>query len=197
MTPYFELLDLPALPDHLEQEIQQRLHSPELYRAQKSHQHTPGFAEYSSRQVTHVTGKLATSVVADRYLASDELKAWVQTNIHATPLSVNISITNQASNTFGPHVDFNRNESLLYIIEAGGANVTTKWWQQHGHPIRRPEMQDITNGWATGFNNYSQLTERASICIPPRTWIRFCDTAILHSVENLETQRLTIQIPIR
>lgn len=197
MKPYFELLDLPIVPDHLEQEIQLRLQRPDLYQAKKSHQHAPGFAEYSSRQVTHVTGEVKTSVVADRYLASDELIDWVKDHVSPDPLSVNINITNKASNTFGPHVDFNRSESLLYIIESGGPNVVTKWWQQHGHPIRRPEMQDISKGWATGFNDYSQLTERASICIPPRTWIQFCDTAILHSVENLETQRLTIQIPIR
>jgi hypothetical protein len=136
-------------------------------------------------------------VVADRYLASDELIAWVTANIHSAPKSININITNQASNTFGPHVDFDRSESFLYVIDTGGPNVVTKWWQQNGYPVSRPEMQDISNGWATGFNDYSQLTERASICIPPRTWIHFCDTAILHSVENLESSRLAIQIPIR
>jgi len=197
MKPYFELLNLPVLPDFLEQEIQQRLRHPDLYRAKKSHQNAPGFAEYSTRQVTHVNGETKTSVVADRYLASDELIAWITANIHSSPKSININITNRASNTFGPHVDFNRSESFLYVIDTGGENVVTKWWQQNGYPISRPEMQDISNGWATGFNDYSQLTERASICIPPRTWIHFCDTAILHSVENLESSRLAIQIPIR
>lgn len=194
MKPYFELVDLPVLPDHLEQEIKQRL-LPE-FKAIKSHQGIPGFSNYHLRKLTDVDGSKKTSVFSDRYQSSEELVKWVTDNIHPSPSSVNINLTNLASDSFGPHVDYNRRSILIYAIEPGGPNVVTKWWQQLGHPLCRPEMQDVSNGWAINCDDYSQLTERASICIPPRTWVRFCDTSILHSVENLETQRLTIQIPI-
>jgi len=197
MKPYFEFLDLPVLPQHLEQEIRQRLHDPESFRAVKSHRTIPGFENYHLRQLTQQDGVAKTSVFADRYHPSDELVAWVLENIHPAPKNVQINITNQASDSFGPHVDFNRSELLLYVLDPGGSNVLTTWWQQHGHPVHRPEMQDTSKGWAINCDDYSQLTQLTSVCIPPHTWIHFCDTSILHSVENLETTRLTIQIPIR
>lgn len=195
MKPYFEILDLPAVPDHLEQEIRKRVLLPE-FKVIKSHLNIPGFSDYHLRKLSDVNGSKKTSVFSDRYQSSKELVEWVSSNVYTLPASVNINITNLASDSFGPHVDYNRRSILIYVIEQGGTNVLTKWWQQLGYPLHRPEMQDVSNGWAINCDDYSQLEERASICIPPRTWIRFCDTSILHSVENLESQRLTIQIPI-
>lgn len=195
MKPYFEILDLPAVPDRFEQEIRKRVLLPE-FKVVKSHLNVPGFSNYHLRKLSDVDGSKKTSVFSDRYQSSQELVEWVSANIYPSPSSVNINITNLASDSFGPHVDYNRRSILIYVIEQGGPNVLTKWWQQIGHPLHRPEMQDVSNGWAINCDDYSQLEERASICIPPRTWIRFCDTAILHSVENLESPRLTIQIPI-
>lgn len=197
MKPYFEILDLPEIPLHLIQEIRLRLDNDKQFLAKKSYQNLPGFEEYRNRKLLCQDKKTKISVTAERYLPSDELTLWIMTNVHATPISVNINLTNIKSDSFGPHVDPGRRQIMMYVIDPGGENVVTKWWQQIGHSIIRTDLQDLTSKYNADVSDYTQLKECASLCIRPGQWVKFCDTAILHSVENLISPRLTVQIPIQ
>jgi hypothetical protein len=194
---FFEILDLPPIPLHLIQEIRLRLENDKQFLAKKSYQTLPGFEEYRNRKLLHPNGEIKSSVTADRYLPSDALTLWIATNVHSNPISININLTNVNSDTFGPHVDPGRRQIIIYVIDPGGDNVTTKWWQQIGYPVIRTDLQDITLKYNADVSDYTQLKECASLCIRPGQWVKFCDTAILHSVENLITPRLTVQIPIQ
>lgn len=193
---FFEILDLPPIPLHLIQEIRERLGNDTKFLAKKSYQSLAGFEEYRNRKLSYTNGEIKLSVTADRYLPSDALTSWITTNVHVNPISININLTNVNSNTFGPHVDPGRRQIIIYVIDPGGDDVTTKWWRQIGYPVIRTDLQDITLKYNADVSDYTQLEECASLRISPGQWVKFCDTAILHSVENLTSCRLTVQIPI-
>ena len=63
------------------------------------------------------------------------------------------------------HIDVGRSVCYNYILQAGGSNVETVWWNDNKEIYRT--------------------------CIPEKKWHKL-DVSIEHSIENIETERVSI-----
>jgi hypothetical protein len=72
-------------------------------------------------------------------------------------------------------------------MEPGGPNVTTNFWKEQGYSVHR-EMKSFGC-------DYSQLELLHTEQWPLRTWI-LLNTNVLHSVENLDKQRIQFQVSL-
>ena len=87
-------------------------------------------------------------------------------------------------NFLGPHLDDPsfRTVGHLYILQTGGSNVRTKWYDI------KDEFKhcEITN---YAYVPYSRLIEIEDHKLEEGTWVRF-NFSKIHSVENIETLRI-------
>tara|TARA_Y100001949_G_scaffold165363_1_gene161029 strand:- start:95 stop:517 length:423 start_codon:yes stop_codon:yes gene_type:complete len=67
------------------------------------------------------------------------------------------------------HTDVVRPVCYNYILEAGGSNVQTVWWESDKEIYR--------------------------ICLPEKRWHKI-NTTVEHTIENIETERLSITVYI-
>lgn len=94
-------------------------------------------------------------------------------------------------NFVGPHVDWEeglvndgRQETILYLIKAGGSNVRTRWYEL------KDEYKHLK---VTAFRviPYERLDLVEDHCLEERTW-HFFNHAKIHSVENQESLRIAL-----
>ena len=90
---------------------------------------------------------------------------------------------------FAPHIDPSdaRTHCINYILNVGGQNVETVWYDikpEHRH--RKIECAPIPN---------ERLTETERHLLKPETWYQL-KTDVPHSVENIESIRLSISIAL-
>lgn len=117
-----------------------------------------------------------------------EVKTWIDHNIMRSWHEADVNMINRESPSLGPHCDLGVSHRLLYLLETGGENVETVWWQELGKNIY-PDL----GHWVADYN---QLVELERISLKKRQWY-LIDTRVLHSVENLETDRVAIQISMK
>jgi hypothetical protein len=81
------------------------------------------------------------------------------------------------------------------VVESGGPNVETVWWQEQGFSVERPDKLPVNNngGFYTSSDDYSKLTELERVCLPVGKWVRM-NTLVLHSVENITGVRTIVKI---
>jgi hypothetical protein len=85
------------------------------------------------------------------------------------------------------HTDLSRDFLLLYLLEGGGPEHRTVFYQEIGMPkIRERDMRVL---------DYSNLIELGGLQIPLKSWI-LMQTQILHGVENIPNHRISFQIGI-
>lgn len=91
-----------------------------------------------------------------------------------------------AGSILAPHVDKIRGEfCVIWVIEPGGENVETIWWQQEGFPVvREGGLKTI---------NYPALNPINRVAWKKNSWGVF-RTNILHSVEPITTTRIGFTI---
>ena len=122
------------------------------------------------------------------YFASDDLKKWVADNISPNFMRLvhrNSYIDNKIDCRYPPHTDKKRSTALIYqTVNSGG---TIKYWK-HKDPNYSP-------GQHFKVTNYDMLTEMVSYPTPYNIWY-IMDTTVIHSVENLNSDRLSIQLEL-
>lgn len=84
----------------------------------------------------------------------------------------------------GPHSD-PRRWAMFYLIERGGNNAHTSFWLENGHGVER--CGNVT------VNDYDKLTLVDRFQWPVKQWVLF-NPRVIHSVENLEDTRISLQI---
>jgi hypothetical protein len=190
---FYKILNLPVVPEHYEGLIRSAVLDSKNF-IKKEHNTQHGYAQYQERQIKKSNGDTVQSVLANRYQLNQEVHQWLLANIHPCPTKQNISYYNAVSDTMGPHVDTGRNEVWLYVIDPGGDNVETVWYQESGHPICRPDMQQTDSCYTNAARcDYANLIELERFKIPKHTWVAI-DALVIHSVEGLTSNRLTIQV---
>jgi hypothetical protein len=180
---YKILYNLPKIPKNYLTELQ-NLYSDNtktLYNVYPS-------ADYVGRTL-QINDRSIVSTQSNRYKLSTHFTQWIQDNIvdDWTECSFSITHANNTSAVHGAHIDHSRTYLLLYLVEPGGQNATVTWYQEHGYPVFRPDALGRT------VCNYSDLTTIDQFQPPLHTWVVY-NVRILHGVENLDSDRIGIQI---
>ena len=190
MFTYKIMNQLPPVPTYF---IEQALCNVKGTPIPKVHASLPGIDEYRTRTLTMPDGQQIQSAGSQRYPMSLEYESWVKENIKSEWAVCCINRHTQVSNTMGPHIDDQTNELLYFILQEGGDNVETVWWQENGCEIERPDKLPTLDYYDTAVNDYNKLTEIDRIKIPAGVWVRM-NTMILHSVENITGVRIGLSI---
>lgn len=170
---YCKFLDLPKVPDHFAREILSQ-EPGEVLRDYQGWVHTK-----DGRQVMSARNPF--------YYASEELEQWLKENIVSKYNDVGVRYAHYepGTTTAGVHTDQTRRYVLQYLLATG--NGVLKFWQEKGQPV-------VRDGRYTS-NNYDDLELLESFDIPTGVWI-LLNTNILHSVEGLSSDRVSVQVSL-
>lgn len=190
---YYKVLDLPVLPVELEQQLWQQYHAPDreqfaistnkFLHPELATKPNPGDVQGQRDGETFINCR------GSRYSVEDNIHQWVNKNICQDWIEAGIYVIHGDQNhgTILPHTDQTRALSLLYLLDAGGSDVSTEFWQEKNYSIHR-EMKTLTG-------NYNLLDLLKSVQWPLKTWI-LLNTNILHSVEQMTAKRVHFQISL-
>jgi hypothetical protein len=194
MTYTYKVLDIPQVPDYLVKQALEIVAEDSKKKDIANWHGLPGYSEYRHRKVQHLNGHVFITVGTTRYRVSEEFEEWVRENFSGTKTTLcGVSVMDvNHSKTMAPHVDTSRNYTIQYLLDTGGSNVETVWWKEHGKPVVRPDLRQNYDPSST-IQDYSNLVEIDRIKAEPNVWISL-HSAILHSIENLETPRIAFQV---
>jgi hypothetical protein len=199
MFTYVVLDHLPPVPDKFKKVVTDLLAKEDLspyrdYEKSNNIQNTAGtiVPGYQNRQLL-INGKSITSTQSMRFNIGEEWIDWIRANIYpdAELSSSGVSVTT-GSRYHGAHCDATRNYALIYLIDPGGDNVETVFWQEHGHPIVRPRINNVDQLFVSDYN---YLTEIDRVRFPANRWV-LMNTRILHGVENIDATRIAYQVKV-
>lgn len=117
----------------------------------------------------------------------DGWQEWCRENIDLSCFHSGVAVNDGPSAYHGPHADAGRTWALLYLIEPGGQNVTTSWWQHPDHPLVLHEDLYPKASW-----HYHELRLVARSRFEAGNWYLF-HGRVLHSVENATGRRISLQ----
>lgn len=171
MIWYCKFLDLPLIPESVLTDV---LCSLTVMRDYKGWAHT----------------KLNEKILsADNpfYHANDKLTKWLDNNILSSYNDVGIRYARfeDGKTTTGIHTDQTRKFVLQYLLESG--NGILNFWKESNQPI-------VRDGRVT-LNSYDNLELLETYHLPEKQWV-LLNASILHSVENLTSDRISIQISL-
>jgi hypothetical protein len=125
-----------------------------------------------------------------RYLGRKPLDAdtleWVHANIIDDYQRIGYAAISAPCH--GPHIDRNRLFVLQYVIDPGGPDVTTVFYEPKHQKV------EIDHDWHC--NNYDDLEVTRVYRIPPKKWCLINARHSLHSTEGITTSRKSIQIAL-
>jgi hypothetical protein len=146
-------------------------------------------------------GRILKSCEYFNYELDSVLKNWIFENIPGTKKMKSFPFK-QVSKTIdgieGTHIvhsDIDRKFALNYMLELGGKNVITSWYQETDKPLRRTKSSGGKQT-DTGSVNYSDLKLLDSVVLKLNTWYLIA-TDILHDVDNIEDERSSISISFK
>lgn len=114
-----------------------------------------------------------------------ELEMWLRNNISDKALKYELAITldDNDAHSILPHTDRAREFTLIYLLEGGGENHRTVFYNTKNHK-NIDRMMTF---------EYSELIECDSIVIPIKQWT-LLNAQSIHSVENIPQTRIAIQL---
>lgn len=189
----YKILDLPQLPDHLEQLLWDLYNNPE-----KDHRlinkngyndamkpELVGRADASKGLHAYRNGVYVGNSRALRYTMDQPIIDWLREHVSSTWTDTGLSICKGETGSMTPHTDYTRNYAVMYNIQTGDAD--TCFWQENGKTVHR-ELREFAY-------NYDTLKLLCSAKFPNRTWI-VLNTNVLHSVENIGAHRVQLQLGV-
>jgi hypothetical protein len=122
-----------------------------------------------------------------RMVKYEELNAWLSQYLPKIPNIVFSQVIPADSGKMIVHTDIKRIATLNYMIDLGGDNVTTNWYQERGQDIIRKEK---TPGYQTdtGYVEYSNLDLLDSTVLQKNCWY-LLRTNVLHDVTQITSTR--------
>jgi len=185
MTWLYKILDLPHVPQDI---IQQAYKQIDVELDQTPSNKPKIDWDKIKNDVIIVDGIKKVNAPNMGYKLDDSIKSWAYTHItNKDVANVRISVTDTGNgkDTNGAHCDLSRNYSMIYLLESGGENHRTVFYQEKDKPLLR------NNG--DRCSDYSLLTEVDSVQIPLRTWT-IIKTRVLHGVINIPNPRISFQV---
>ena len=182
MRHYYKILNLPLIPLEFERIAFEEC----VNRANDCL--NPIHEEHKERWFVDRNGRLAQSSGYLRHDMGPNFYPWIKKNICPTFIDGGVAFTERPNRSMlGAHTDRTRKYSLLYVLQTGGAQVVTRWYQEYKQEIWRKGIVHI--------HDHTKLKLLTELEIIPRTWV--CINAqCIHSVEGIQTQRIGINISL-
>lgn len=122
------------------------------------------------------------------YKASDELVAWLKENITdiSNDIGIRFAFGSPDRPSAGIHTDQTRDFVLQYHLKTGGGKLC--YWDKK-NDILKPL------GKYERIDNYSKVKQASQIEVPIHLW-HLIDARLLHSVEDMYSTRVTVQISL-
>lgn len=180
---FYKILDLPKIPTHLLE-----LPSPQRIRS----------VDMTHGRTYIKNGRPIKSVYFTKDQAPDQLKDWVVENVPGiTPDMIFLQSFLGGGTTQLIHSDILRTFALNYIIDTGGDNVITTWFQERGKPLSRYKDPAIHGlGQADDkIVNYDDCDVLEQVQFKPHQWT-LIRTDVLHDLDNLSGVRSAVSIAI-
>jgi len=146
-------------------------------------------------------GRILKSCEYLNYELDSALKNWIFENIPGTKKMKSFpfkQVSKTMDGVVGTHIvhsDIDRKFALNYMLELGGENVITSWYQEKDKPLRRTKYSGGKQA-DTGSVNYSNLELLDSVVLKLNTWYLIA-TDILHDVDNIKEERSSISISFK
>ena len=126
------------------------------------------------------------NTVCTRHTVDKEIITWAKKNISTEFHTMGINCHGTPTGGVAiPHTDRSRNWVLMWIIDAGGDNVNTVFWQENGFDVERDPGYYPTS--------YRNLIELESQVFATNCWV-LLNAKVIHSIENLQSVRKSVQI---
>lgn len=120
-----------------------------------------------------------------KYSLHPDLLEWIKINISNEFSGCSLARTTQVDGSIvAPHIDRTREYTLIYLLETGGNEHRTVFYETIDKSIK------YTRGLQLDYN---QVKEIDSVQIPLYCWTML-NAAVPHSVENIPNTRLAIQL---
>ena len=161
---------------------------PSLYKqSTKYNYYKPGKDPHAVRQLTK-QGHAIEMVRIPRYVVGDEFDQWVRENLVTEFTAATIAISHNGNGgSVGPHTDRWRNFVLIYLVQTGGDQARTNFFQQQGYPLIRDKFAIV--------DDYDSLELVESFQLPLNQWV-ILNGRILHTVDQIDHVRIAFQIEL-
>jgi hypothetical protein len=193
MFTWFSMTHLPAVPDYFIQIAHQLV--------QESPSGDVDFAnditnldEYKNRQLIRNGSEISSRRQRGLKMPPD-WDTWVRENIIREYIETGVRISEGHGTVHGAHCDFRRKWKLYYLLDRGGTDAITVFYQQRGFPIVREEITDQDTELIT-CNDYQELIVVDRVQWPLNQWV-LLNTMILHGVEGITGTRTNFTVSIR
>lgn len=134
-----------------------------------------------------VDGANKVSSTYYRYEPGQALRDWIKDCIHPDITTVGLQII-KGTDIFQCHTDVSfRRYIINYLVNGGGTNATTVFYQEHDFPVEQDVKKYISD--------YSTIDMIDSVIIPEKTWFSI-NGQVLHGVTNLESPRISVSLSI-
>jgi hypothetical protein len=179
---FYKILNLPKIPNNLVNFDQPVMRSGDMSQGR------PYFKQ----------GKQISSAYFTKIEASEQLKDWIVDLIPGVSKDMIYlqSLTN-GGDTLLIHSDILRTFALNYIVDTGGDQVTTSWYQEKGHPLSRykdPALHGLGQS-DTKIVHYADCEVLEQVCFKKNQWT-LIRTDVLHDVDHMTSTRSAVSIGI-
>jgi len=145
---------------------------------------------YIQRYVTNWKNSDAQAAINQR-IENPEFANWAKPNISDKFIfsGTNYVLIDQPTpRTTGAHTDATRDYALMYTVQSGGDQAELCYWKQKNEKLIRPRKTYVSD-----FNDLDLIHR---IKLPLYEWM-LVRTDVLHSVENLCSTRIQLQLSFK
>ena len=114
--------------------------------------------------------------------------AWIHNNVTRYATDFRHSFTTPGRRLIGAHRDRTRDWVMLYLLDNGGDDHATVWYQETDHP-------DVIREVGYFVNDYSKLTELSRRKLKTNTWT-LLNAQVIHAVEGAPNMRRTLMLSL-
>lgn len=118
----------------------------------------------------------------------DRETSWAKEFISPTAKDFRFSFTDPRKQRIGPHVDLTRHYTMMYLLEPGGDDHCTIFWQENS-------VTELERSPGYHVDNYTKLTEILKVQIPTNQWV-ILNARVLHSIHNISLGRKSFQVSL-
>lgn len=189
----YRFLDFPQLPSELEQLCLDQLHKPEFFLFDLGR--TTAGEDWTFERKLPYFGKLihVKQCIFEVYDAPDPVKTWLLDNHVIADINARVGVQRSfAGNTLLPHVD---NGNVYGMLKQVGERAEEK---NYYTSTRQTAWNYLLSdpGPRTCFYRSQQIDDIIESFIVPRSYWHELNVSVLHGVENITADRISLSIAI-